>query len=51
MGSSTGAGFVVRFAVVFVVVVLRALVLRRRRPGMVLPLVSRHGKGRHRRNV
>ncbi|GAA3177461.1 hypothetical protein GCM10010531_34020 [Blastococcus jejuensis] len=35
---------VVRFPVV-------VLVLRRRRPGMGLPLVLRHGKRRHRRNV
>jgi hypothetical protein len=38
---SSGAGFFVRAVVVvrFVVVVLRLLVLRRRRPGMPLPLV------------
>jgi hypothetical protein len=46
------AGAAVRFAAVVVLrlVVLPAL-LRRRRPGMALPLGPRHGKRRHRRNV
>jgi hypothetical protein len=35
----------------FAVVVLRLVVARRRRPGMELSLVPRHGKRRHRRNV
>jgi hypothetical protein len=58
---SSSAGFAARFGVVrrFVLVVLVVLavvllllvVLRRRRPGMGLPLVPRHGKRRHRRNV
>jgi hypothetical protein len=42
-----GAGVVVRRAVL---VVLR-LAVRRRRPGMDLPLVPGHGKRRHRQNV
>jgi hypothetical protein len=48
-----GAGFVVRRVVRVVLrlgVVLRFVVVRRR-PGMDLPLVSRHGMRRHRRNV
>jgi hypothetical protein len=61
---SSSAGFAARFGVavrrfVLVVLVLVVLavallllvVLRRRRPGMGLPLVPRHGKRRHRRNV
>jgi hypothetical protein len=60
VGSST-AGFAARFGAVvrrFVLVVLRLVLfgvllvlLRRRRPGMGLPLVPRHGKRRHRRNL
>jgi hypothetical protein len=60
VGSST-AGFVARLGAVvrrFVLVVLRLVLLavllvllRRRRPGMCLPLVPRHGKRRHRRNL
>jgi hypothetical protein len=60
VGSSTG-GFTVRLGAVvrFVVLVVRRLVLvvlrlvplvvllRRRRPGMGLPLVPRHGMRRH----
>jgi hypothetical protein len=46
-----GAAFVVRVAVLVVRVLLRLVVVRRRRPGMGLPLVFRHGKRRHRRNV
>jgi uncharacterized membrane protein len=36
---------------VVLVVFLVVPVVRRRRPGMVLPLVPRHGKRRYRRNV
>jgi hypothetical protein len=43
-----GAGFVVRL---LVVVVLRVVLVRRRRPGIDLPLVPRHRKRRYRRNV
>ena len=58
---SSSAGFAARFGVVVrrfalvvlvvLAVVLLLLVLRRRRPGMGLPLVLRHGKRRHRRNL